>query len=172
MQRLRDYQEDLINRVKAAYKQGYRSPCIVLPCGGGKSVIVAEIAKRTTYKENNVLFLIHRRELQEQIINTFSRWGVDMSLCDVMMVQTAARRTDKLRKPSLIITDENHHCLASSYKKIYDAFPQARFVGVTATPIRLNGDGLGDVNDILIQGVSAKWLRGNHFLALYDYYAP
>ena len=172
MQRLRDYQEDLINRVKSAYKQGYKAPCIVLPCGGGKSVIVAEIAKRTTYKENNVLFLIHRRELQEQIISTFSRWGVDMSLCDVMMVQTAARRTDKLRKPSLIITDENHHCLASSYKRIYDAFPQARFVGVTATPIRLNGDGLGDVNDILIQGVSAKWLIGNHFLAPYDYYAP
>ena len=46
MQRLRDYQEDLIDRVKAAYKQGYKSPCIVLPCGGGKSVIVAEIAKR------------------------------------------------------------------------------------------------------------------------------
>ena len=121
MQRLRDYQEDLISRVKTAYKQGYRSPCIVLPCGGGKSVIVAEIAKRTTYKENNVLFLIHRRELRDQIIRTFSRWGVDMSLCDVMMVQTAAGHIDKLRTPSLIITDENHHCLASSYKKIYDA---------------------------------------------------
>lgn len=172
MQRLRDYQEDLISRVKTAYKQGYRSPCIVLPCGGGKSVIVAEIAKRTTYKENNVLFLIHRRELREQIIRTFSRWGVDMSLCDVMMVQTAAGHIDKLRTPSLIITDENHHCLASSYKKIYDAFPQARYVGVTATPIRMNGDGLGDVNDILIQGVSAKWLIANSYLAPYDYYAP
>ena len=96
MQQHRDYQEDLIDRVKTAYKQGYKAPCIVLPCGGGKSVIVAEIAKRTTYKGNNVLFIIHRRELQEQIISTFSRWGVDMSLCDVMMIQTAARRTDKL----------------------------------------------------------------------------
>ncbi len=169
---LRDYQEDLIEQVREAYRRGYRSPCIVLPCGGGKSIIVAEIAKRTTYKENNVLFLIHRRELRDQIIRTFSRWGVDMSLCDVMMVQTAARRAEKLRPPSLIITDENHHCLAASYKTIYEEFPKARFLGVTATPIRLNGDGLGDVNDILIEGVSAKWLIGNNFLAPYDYYAP
>lgn len=172
MQMLRDYQEDLIEQVREAYRRGYRSPCIVLPCGGGKSVIVAEIAKRTTYNGNNVLFLIHRRELRDQIISTFSRWGVDMSLCDVMMVQTAARRAEKLRVPSLVITDENHHCLASSYKTIYEEFPKAHFLGVTATPVRLNGDGLGDVNDVLINGVSAKWLIENKFLAPYDYYAP
>lgn len=172
MQMLRDYQEDLISQVREAYRRGYRSPCIVLPCGGGKSVIVAEIAKRTTYNGNNVLFLIHRRELRDQIISTFSRWGVDMSLCDVMMVQTAARRAEKLRVPSLVITDENHHCLASSYKTIYEEFPKAHFLGVTATPVRLNGDGLGDVNDVLINGVSAKWLIENKFLAPYDYYAP
>lgn len=172
MQMLRDYQEDLIKQVREAYRRGYRSPCIVLPCGGGKSVIVAEIAKRTTYNGNNVLFLIHRRELRDQIISTFSRWGVDMSLCDVMMVQTAARRAEKLRVPSLVITDENHHCLASSYKTIYEEFPKAHFLGVTATPVRLNGDGLGDVNDVLINGVSTKWLIENKFLAPYDYYAP
>lgn len=169
---LREYQEELIERVRIAYKQGYKAPCIVLPCGGGKSVITAEIARRTTAKENNVLFLIHRQELREQIIRTFSRWGVDMSLCEVMMVQTAARKLDKLCVPALVITDENHHCLARSYRKIYDAFPKARFVGVTATPVRLNGDGLGDVNDILIPGVSAKWLIENKYLAPYDYYAP
>lgn len=169
---LREYQTDLIERVRDAYRKGYKAPCIVLPCGGGKSVITAEIAKQTTQRENNVLFLIHRRELRDQIIRTFSKWGVDMSLCDVMMVQTAARRADKLRPPALVITDENHHCLASSYKTIYEEFPKARFVGVTATPVRLNGDGLGDVNDLLIQGVSAKWLIENNFIAPYDYYAP
>ena len=169
---LREYQTDLIERVRDAYRKGYKAPCIVLPCGGGKSVITAEIAKQTTRKENNVLFLIHRRELRDQIIRTFSKWGVDMSLCDVMMVQTAARRADRLRPPALVSTDENHHCLASSYKTIYEEFPKARFVGVTATPVRLNGDGLGDVNDVLIQGVSAKWLIENNFLAPYDYYAP
>lgn len=169
---LRDYQEDLVNRVKKSYLQGHTAPCIVLPCGGGKSCIVAEIAKRTTYKGNNVLFLIHRKELKEQIEDTFSRWGVDMSRCDIMMVQTACRRTNKISSPSLIITDENHHCLASSYKKIYSSFPQSKRLGVTATPVRLNGDGLGDVNDELIIGVTAKWLIKNRFLSPYTYYAP
>lgn len=169
---LRPYQVDLENRVRQAYREGCRSPCIVLPCGGGKSVIIADIAMQTTAKGNRVLFLVHRRELCDQIRSTFTWWGVNMRLCDIMMVQTAARRLSKLPRPQLIITDENHHCLANTYRKIYEYFPECRRVGVTATPVRLNGDGLGDVNDRLIIGVSAKWLIENHCLAPYDYYAP
>lgn len=169
---LRPYQVDLENRVRQAYREGCRSPCIVLPCGGGKSVIIADIARQTTAKGNRVLFLVHHRELCDQIRSTFTWWGVNMRLCDIMMVQTAARRLSKLPRPQLIITDENHHCLANTYRKIYEYFPECRRVGVTATPVRLNGDGLGDVNDRLIIGVSAKWLIENHCLAPYDYYAP
>ena len=143
---LRPYQNDLIDRVRQSYLQGFKAPCIVLPCGGGKSVIVADIAKKTTLKGNRVLFIVHRKELCEQIENTFKWWGVDMSLCIVAMVQTVSRRLDKIKPPSLIITDENHHSLANSYKKIYEAFPNAKRVGVTATPIRLDGSGLADVN--------------------------
>lgn len=172
MKNLRTYQIELIDGVKQAYKEGFRSPCIVLGCGGGKSVIVAEIARRTTVKGNRVLFLVHRQELCDQIKETFVWWGVDMRYCRIMMVQTAARRIKKLKAPQLIITDENHHCLAASYRKIYEAFPEAKCVGVTATPIRLNGGGLGDVNDKLITGVSTKWLIENRFLAPFDYYAP
>lgn len=172
MNQLRPYQQELLEQVRAAYRQGYRSPCIVLPCGGGKSVIVAEMAKRTAAKGNRALFLVHRRELCDQIKRTFYSWGVDMSLCEVNMVQTASRRVSRMPEPSLIITDENHHCLAGGYRKIYDAFPHARRVGVTATPIRLNGGGLGDVNDLLIEGPDARWLIENDFLAPYDYYAP
>ena len=70
------------------------------------------------------------------------------------------------------MTDENHHYLAARYRKIYDRLPDVLRVGVTATPVRLNGDGLGDVNDKLIIGVSAKWLIENNCLAPYEYYAP
>ena len=58
MKALRPYQNDIVNRVREAYLKGYKSPCVVLPCGGGKSVIVAEIARRTTAKNNHVLFLV------------------------------------------------------------------------------------------------------------------
>ena len=137
-----------------------------------KSCIVADMARRTTWKGNRVLFLVHRKELVDQIVRTFIEWGVDMEYCTVGMVQTITRRVHKMQPPSLIITDENHHSLAASYRRIYEAFPRAYRVGVTATPVRLNGDGLGDVNDRLVIGVSAKWLIENHFLAPYDYFAP
>ena len=172
MNQLRSYQNDVVEQLRTAWREGYKAPCIVLPCGGGKSCILAEMARRTTWNGKRVLFLVHRRELVEQIIGTFCRWGVDMRYCDVMMVQTAVRRRAKLTKPDLIMTDENHHSLAVSYKNIYEHFPDVLRVGVTATPVRLNGDGLGDVNDKLIVGVSAKWLIENNCLSPYDYYAP
>ncbi|MCM1055617.1 MAG: DEAD/DEAH box helicase [Bacteroides sp.] len=170
--KLYDYQEDLIERVRAAWRRGKRKPCIVLPCGGGKSVICADMAKRTTDNGRNVLFLVHREELCRQIESTFTDYGVNTELCTVGMVQTVTRHIERINKPSLIITDENHHCLASSYRYIYEAFPESCFVGVTATPVRLNGGGLGEINDCLIIGPSVKQLIENEKLAPYDYYAP
>lgn len=169
---LRPYQTALVQKVHDNFKRGKKSACIVLPCGGGKSVIVAEIARRTTEKLNRVLFLVHRIELCEQIERTFRAWGVDMAFCQIMMVQTACRRLKKLNPPSLIITDESHHSKSTSYRRIYDFFPNAYRVGVTATPVRLDGTGLGDVYNTLIEGVSAKWLIENNFLSPYTYYAP
>lgn len=169
---LYDYQKDLINKVRESWRSGKRRPCIVLSCGGGKSVICADMTKRTTDNGKHVLFLVHRQELCEQIEDTFKTYGVDMSLCTVGMVQTVTRHIEQANKPSLIITDENHHCLASSYKRIYEAFPSVRCVGVTATPVRLNGGGLGEINDDLVLGPSAKWLIENNKLSPYDYYAP
>lgn len=170
--KLREYQNDIVQSVRNSYKHGKKAPCIVLPCGGGKSVIVAEMAKKTTENGKRVLFIVHRKELCDQIRNTFSRWGVDMNLCQIGMVQTVCRHLDKVPAPSLIITDENHHAKADSYMKIYKAFPKAYRIGVTATPERLDGSGLKDVNDDLIEGVSAKWLIENKYLSPYEYYAP
>ena len=94
--KLRQYQEDLLARLFQAYDDGFSAPCIVLPCGGGKSVITAEIAKRFTDKRLHVLFLVHRKELCEQIENTFVGYGVNMDFCKIMMVQTATRRLPRI----------------------------------------------------------------------------
>ena len=169
---LRNYQTDAIIRIKESYKKNFKSPCLVAPCGAGKSIIVAEMAKQTTLKGNQVLFLVHRQELCEQIENTFMNWGVNMGHCQIAMVQTITRRLKTTKEPKLIITDENHHCLAKSYLKIYEHFPKAYKIGVTATPVRLNGSGLGEVNDILINTVSCKWLVKNNYLAPFDLWAP
>lgn len=169
---LHDYQQRLVDKTRQAYMQGYKAPCVVAPCGAGKSVIISEIARMTTIKGNRVLFLVHRRELIEQIKNTFKKNEVNLDLVQFGMVQTVVRRLDKTPKPALIITDENHHALAKSYRKIYDHFSDVLRLGFTATPIRLNGSGLGDVNDILIEEVDAKWLIENNYLSPYKYYAP
>ena len=141
---LRDYQERMISDIHSAWLHGYKRPCAVMPCGAGKSLTAAEIARRTTANGKRVLFLVHRQELCEQIFSTFCSYGVDMMLCEVGMVQTISRNLSHLLPPALIITDENHHCLAASYRKIYDYFPDTYCLGFTATPIRLNGGGLGE----------------------------
>lgn len=151
---------------------GFKAPCVVAPCGAGKSVIIGTIAKMTAEKGNYVLFLVHRRELCDQIENTFTSLGIPKVNYKVGMVQTIVRRLEKMAKPSLIITDESHHGLAASYRKIYDYFHDVLRLGFTATPIRLNGSGLGDINDILIEEVDAEWLIKNNFLSPYKYYAP
>ena len=169
---LRQYQIDLETATRQAFHAGYQAPLIVLPCGGGKSCIAADMARKATARGNRVLYIVHRHELCDQIDRTFRDWGVDMRYCKIGMVQTICRRTAKIHPPRLIIIDESHHALARSYRKIFEAFPEAQRVGITATPCRLNGGGLGDVNDKLIIGPSTKWLIEHQYLAPYDYYAP
>lgn len=168
---LREYQTKLINDIRKSIKTGHKSVLAVLGCGGGKSVIQAEIARSATAKGNRVLFLVHRKELCEQIKNTFRNQGVDMNLCSVNMVQTVSRHVDKIPEISLIITDEAHHSTANTYRRIYDKFPNSLKLGFTATPIRLGRGGLGEVYDDLITSVSTKWLIDNKYLAPYKYYS-
>ncbi len=160
---LRPYQVNLINEIRKNIN--YNSICIQSPCGSGKSVIQGMIAKNATMKKNRVLFLVHRKELCNQIEQTFILCNVDFHYCSVKMVQTVCRNIEKEPEPNIIITDENHHCLAMSYIKIYQAFPNAIKLGFTATPIRLGGKGLGSMYKVLIKGPDIDWLIQNKYLA-------
>lgn len=103
---LRPYQQKLVNDIRNSICSGNHSVCAVLGCGGGKSCIEGMIAQAATAKQNQVLFLVHRKELCDQIRETFTACGVDFKYCDIYMVQTACRRIPKLKEPKLIITDE------------------------------------------------------------------
>lgn len=133
---------------------------------------MAEIARRATDKGNRILFVVHRKEIVDQVVKTFKQQGVDMSLAKIGMVQTITRRVDKLKEPSIIFVDEAHHVLAKSYRRILDKFPNALKLLFTATPYRLNGEGFEEVADDLILGNSIKQLIKDGFLAPVDYYAP
>jgi superfamily II DNA or RNA helicase len=170
--KLRPYQNNLIEKTKQAILDGYKAPCIVSPAGSGKTVVLAKIIKGASFKKNHTLFLVHRKEIIDQVRETLIDMGVDMNYVELGMVQTIVRRLDNTKQPAMIVVDESHHIVSNSYKKIVKHFNDALVISFTATPIRLGGSGLGDVNDILIEEVSVKWLIENEYLAPYKYYAP
>lgn len=91
MFQLRDYQQETIDNVYRSMKQGNRRIIVQQPPRTGKTVIMAEIARRTTSKGNRVMFIIHRKEVLEQAEKTFKVQNVDMSLAVMGMVQTLTR---------------------------------------------------------------------------------
>jgi superfamily II DNA or RNA helicase len=166
---LREYQKIILRDVQKAWMRGRKRPCIVAPCGSGKTVIAAALAKLITDMGKRVLFVVHRKELCDQTERAFRRYGVDMMLCTVGMVKSLMSR--KMVSPELIIMDENHHVYANSYIKILERFQTAYVVGLTATPVRLGNKGLGKINDELIIGPSVKELIEMGYLAPFRYYS-
>ena len=163
---LRDYQQDLYHKTVAAFRQGYRRPLVVAPCGAGKSYLFAEMIRNTA---GEALVLTHRQELKEQHERLFAEQNITNAR--VSMILTEANRLGRYPKPALIVTDEAHLSRSNSWMKVlahYDAYT----VGFTATPIRLDGKPLGDVFDNLVEGVDTKWLIDHKRLAPYEYYAP
>lgn len=180
---LRDYQERGINDIRAQFLAGYRRVCYVAPCGAGKTMVMAYMADTARRRQQRTLFLVHRRELIEQAADTFSNlhipFGIiapgharDSMAIQIGSVQTVARRLGSTADPDLIILDEAHHSTAATWLHIIQYFNQARVVGLTATPARMNGSGLGEVFDSLVMGPDASELISRGFLAPYKYYAP
>jgi superfamily II DNA or RNA helicase len=93
-------------------------------------------------------------------------------LTQVASVQTLVRRFDRVVPPDLIVIDEAHHATAGAWASVLAQWPQARVLGVTATPARLDGKGLGQVFDDLIRGPEVTKLIEDGYLCKPVYYAP
>lgn len=163
---LRDYQIHLLCKTVEAFERGFHRPLVVAPCGAGKSYIFAEMIRRTN---GEVLVLTHRQELKQQHEELLRNLGITNAR--VSMILTEANRLGKYPTPKLIITDEAHLSRSNSWVKVLEYY-NTYTVGLTATPIRLDGKPLGDIYDILVCGVDTKWLIENGRLAPYEYYAP
>ena len=163
---LRDYQQDLLYKTADAFGQGYRRPLIVAPCGAGKSYLFAAMIQRT---RGEVLVLTHRQELKEQHERLLEELSINNAR--VSMILTEANRLGQYATPALIVADEAHLSRSNSWVKVIEYY-NTFTVGLTATPVRLDGLPLGSVFDTLITGVDTKWLIENERLAPYEYYAP
>lgn len=163
---------------------GNRSILITAPTGSGKTVLVAHMLKTAESRGMASFFIVHRRELVKQSTLTFSAVGVrhgivaanfpedKQPLVQIASIQTLARRFHKYRSPKLVIFDECHHCAASTWKKVHAAFPDAFHIGLTATPCRLDGQGLSQFFGQMVLGPSVSWLIENKYLSDYRLYAP
>ena len=182
---LRPYQNLAIGDLRHAYRSGSRSPLLCLPTGGGKTVIFTAIAQATAAKGINVLILVHRRELLRQASAKLREVGLQHGTIaaglpltrdqvQVASVQTLVRRLSRIDwQPGLIIIDEAHHAVSgNSWGKILDHWPDAFRLGVSATPCRLDGRGLGNAFDQLVLGPAVAQLTAAGYLADARIYAP
>ena len=181
---LRPYQVQAVSDLRVAFRQGHHAALLVMPTGAGKTVVFTEIARSATARGNSVFVLVHRRELVTQASDKLTKAGVKHGIIaagfkaskhrvQVASVQTLARRLLTVpAEPDLIIIDEAHHAVAGSWDKIIARFPSARLVGVTATPSRLDGRGLGSHFSTLISGPSVEQLTKLGFLSQHRVFAP
>ncbi len=181
---LRDYQTQIIEETRTHLRQGIRSVLLYAPTGAGKTALTAHMAGTASGRGHRVWFLCHRRELIKQSIRTFSFVGIDHGviaagfpadrrpLVQIGSIQTVARRMDRLDRPRLIVFDEAHHLAAGTWAAIYDAFPDALHIGLSATPERLDGTGLGHWFERMVRGPSVAELIEDGWLAPYRLYAP
>jgi superfamily II DNA or RNA helicase len=169
---LRPYQSDVLLRTREAFRQGFRRPLVVLPCGAGKTVLFAYMAAQSQAKGKTVWFLVHRKELLDQTIATFERFGIQLKTIHIGMIATYANHPERYPKPDFIIFDEAHFSMAHTWQKIINLYPDAYIVGLTATPCRLDGKPLGATYDTMIVGITTKELIKQGYLSKYRYFAP
>lgn len=189
--RLRQYQREAVDAVQDAHHSGMKFPAVVMPTGTGKTIMFSHLAmEHIETRQDRVMILVHRDELADQAMDKIRTVAPHLSVgkvraedndlnADVVVasVQTASRKdrlgdlvtsqwrpADVRQTFGLVITDEVHHCVAASYRKIYDAFSKARKAGFTATLARGDGVGLGDVIDDVVYQRSWLWMIKNGFL--------
>jgi len=181
---LRPYQQAAVDGVRDSFRSGRRRPLLVAPTGSGKTVIFSFVTASAAAKGNRTLVLVHRAELLEQCHRSLESMDVphgliasgltpDRSqLTQIASVQTLVRRFDRVVAPDLIVIDEAHHATAGAWASVLAQYPNARVLGVTATPQRLDGKGLGQVFDDLIRGPEVTKLIDEGYLCKPVYYAP
>ena len=184
---LREYQHDLINNIRSEYRHGAEAVLLQSPTGSGKTIMFAYITESAARKGKRIIILVHRQELLLQTSRALFGIGVQHGIIapghsmtkdhvQVASVQTLVRRLAQMQAPDLLIIDEAHHTAAGSWQKILAAYPEALLLGVTATPTRLDGKGLGKksggVFDTLVNGPSVKYLTELGFLSPSVVYCP
>ena len=177
--KLFDYQENMKERIEKALRL-HRSVMAQMPTGTGKTYLLTAVIDSfvSNNPKENVWIVAHRRELVSQIDETvrkFHSYSASntsslLSSVKAMSIQWLMRHYDEIEEePGMIVIDEAHHALAKTYKEMWERFPKAKFLGLTATPCRLNGKGFTDLFDVLVQSWGVPEFISKGRLATYDF---
>lgn len=170
---LRDYQIDMKARLVEAWK-AHRSVMVQMPTGTGKTHLLASVVSDfVSSGGRGIVWLIaHRRELVSQIEETLDKYGIgkEARSVRVMSVQWLSRHWEEAgASPDLIVIDEAHHALAASYAEMWERYPEAKKLGMTATPCRLNRRGFTKLFEVLVTSWSVAEFIEKGLLSVFDY---
>jgi superfamily II DNA or RNA helicase len=183
MIKLRPRQQKAVDDLRQAYANGSRAPILVAPTGFGKTATATEIVRLTIARGRSVWFLAHLREILDDTAYRLTAAGIRYGsiragqsadytkMVQVVAVQTAVRRPS-LPRPHLIIVDECHLAIATSYQKVIAAAGHPLLLGLTGSPQRLDGRGLREVFDLLVPTCSTAELIDEQLLAPVRVFAP
>lgn len=163
---LRDYQKTLYRGTQTELRRGYRRILVVAPCGAGKTYLFSEMIRNT---KGEALVLVHRQELKTQHEELFRNLGI--ANARVSTYQTERNRLGQYPTPKLLIVDEAHLSRANSWMEVIEYY-NTFTIGLTATPVRLDGKPLGSIFEVMVQGITVKELIEQHRLSPFEYYAP
>jgi len=178
---LRPYQADNFVELRRSYAKGNRKVLYQAATGSGKTVVASMVAKMAVEKNHRVMPVAHRRELIHQFADKLEKMdlnpgmvmagerlhiGRQIQVGSIMTLWTRylKERRIALHKPDLIIIDEAHRSLSNTYLKLLAAFPDAWLLGLTATPVRTDGRGLGHVYEDMICSPSVAELTRMGYL--------
>jgi hypothetical protein len=174
---LRPYQSEAVEAVRQRFRERARKVLLICPTGGGKTVVFSHIALKAVEKGSRVVVIAHRRELVKQASDKLNAFGLEHGIIQagyrprphlavqVASIQTLQARPASITRADLVVIDEAHHTTTrNGYAKVLARFPEARVLGVTATPWRLDGKGLGDVFEAHVVARTPRELRDDGFL--------
>lgn len=184
MIKLYPHQEKFIDDIRFAFKTN-RSVLAQAPVGFGKTIISAYMGKRILEKKTSLFFTVHRKDLIVQTQRTFQKFEIPFMIIaagyshnpspiQICSINTLQNRLTKYPTPSIVILDEAHHSSAKGWAKVVKYYRErgAYILGLSASPWRLNGEGLKDHFDTMVKGPSMRWLIDNGFLSKYRMFAP
>lgn len=185
---LRPYQEQSIERLRASYASGHRAPLYCLPTGGGKTRVAAAIIASARSLGRRVLFGVGRTELLDQSESKLRDAGVSDfrviqadrddgprdSLVTLASIPTLVteRWSEQLPDADLVVIDEAHHVMASTWNQLAKKYASSALLGLTASPQRGDKRALGDMFDDLVVGATVSELVALGHLAASRVYAP